>query len=85
MGVDEVTVEQLKVGRGEIVTCAREPVLEAAVVPEHLLVEAIEVLRVAGLVHLLREQEGLLVLVLGRQHEPRELVGHPLLADEERR
>ena len=42
-------------------------------------------LGVARLVDLLGEQERLLVLVLGRQHEPRELAGDPLLADEERR
>ena len=42
-------------------------------------------LSVARLVDLLSEQEGLLVLVLGGEHEAGELVGHALLADEERR
>ena len=62
-----------------------QPVLEAAVEPEHLLVEAVEVLGVARLVDLLRRQEGLLGLALIGHHKPGELRRHSLLADEERR
>ncbi len=83
--LDEVAVEQLEVGVAQIRARAREAILELPVEVEHLLVEAVEVLGVAGLVDLLGEQERLLVLVLGRQHEARELVGDALLADEERR
>ena len=42
-------------------------------------------LGVAGLVDLLGEQEGFLVLVLGGEHEAGELAGDALLADEEGR
>ena len=61
-----------------------EAVLEAAVDSEDLLVEAIEVLGVAGLVDLLGQQEGLFALALVGHRAAPELCGHPLLADEER-
>ena len=69
MRLDEVAVEQLEVRRAQVPARAVEAILEPAVEVEHLLVQAVEMLRVAGLVHLLGEQEGFLMLVLGRQHE----------------
>ena len=70
-----------------LATAARpaQAVLEGAVDAEHLLVEAVEVLRVARLVDLLGGQERLLALALIRHHQPRELRGDALLADEEAR
>ena len=84
MRLDQIPVEQLEVVLGQVLARTVEAVLEGAVVGEHLLVEAVEVLRVTGLVDLLGEQERLLVLVLRREHETRELVGDALLPDEER-
>ncbi len=83
VGVHEVAVEQRDVVVVQVLTCPFQAVLERAVVPEYLLVEAIEVLGVTGLIDLLGEQESLLVLVRGRHHQSAELAGHALLADEE--
>ena len=83
MIVYEDPVEQLEVVVGEVGTRSLEAILEAAIEVEHLFVEAIEVLGVACLIDLLGEQERLLVLVLGGEHESRELARHALFTDEE--
>ena len=57
--LDEHAVEHLDERRVEVLAGLREPVLECPVDAEHLLVEAVEVLRVARLVDLLRGQERL--------------------------
>ncbi len=62
-----------------------EAILEGAVDAEDLLVEAVEVLRVARLVDLLGGQERLFALALVGHHQARELRRDALLADEERR
>ena len=83
--LDEYHVEHLDEGRVEVVPRALQAILEGPIETEHLLVEAVEVLRVAGLIDLLGGQERLFALALVGHHQARELGRDTLLADEERR
>ncbi len=83
--VDEHAVEHLDERRIQIGARPVEAILEGAVDAEDLLVEAVEVLRVARLVDLLGGQERLFALALVGHHQARELRRDALLADEERR
>jgi hypothetical protein len=68
------TVEQLDERLVDVLARALQARLERPVALEHLGVEAVEELRVAGLVDLLGGQERLLGLVVVGAHEAAELV-----------
>ena len=71
VGVDEHLVEEDLEGLVEVLAGAVQAVLEAAVVADDLLVEAVEVLGVAGLVDLLGREEVLLALASRRRRRAR--------------
>src|SRR2546423_9466030 len=75
--LDQIAVEQLEVVGRQVLASPLQPVLEAAVVLEHLLVEAVEKLRVARPRHPLGGQERPPLLFLPGPPQPPEHAPHP--------